>query len=87
MNSIDLAKLWEIVWSILAIGFGAYGVFFTEKSIKNNTNRFRKLYEKTHFPLFKSMARDYDSTSQRMVTVLVGVIFIIVGILNLIKYA
>jgi hypothetical protein len=75
--------LYEMFWPIVAILAGIYVLIGREKLIRQNTRAFYRLYEMTKIQFFKSQRENYDSTYMRMVTILVGIMFIVVNILSL----
>ena len=81
----EFAKVYYISWSVLAIIGGILLLLFREKFIQGTERGFRKWHAKTGFFLFRLQAENTDGTYMRMVTVLVAVIFIVVGIPTLMK--
>ena len=81
----DFESTYNTIWSILAIIGGIYLLMFREKFIKGIERGFNEWYAKTGFFLFRIQSEDADSTYMRMVTVLVASMFIIVGIITLLK--
>ena len=74
---------YETIWPIAAILAGIYVLISRDKLIKQNTRAFGRLYEITKIDLFKREGEGFDSTYMRMVSVLVGIILIVVGVLSL----
>ena len=75
--------LYETIWPIVSILIGIYVLTRREWLIRHNTRAFFWLYEVTKIELFKREGESFDSAYMRMVSVLVGVIFIVIGILAL----
>jgi hypothetical protein len=74
-----MENLYQTVWPIIAILAGIYVFIFRENLIKQNVRAFSWLYKMTKINFFKVQSENYDSTYMRMVTVLVGVIFVSLG--------
>jgi len=81
----DFASIYSAIWSVLATIGGISLLIFREKFIKGIEHGFKEWYAKTGFFLFRLQSEDADSTYMRMVTVLVASMFIIVGIITLLK--
>lgn len=82
----EVGNTYQIIWSILAIIGGVLLLVFRERFIQGTERRFRIWYNKTGFFVFKLQAENTDSTYMRMVSVLVAIMFIVVGIFTLLKY-
>jgi hypothetical protein len=78
-----MENLYEKLWPIVVILGGIYVLISREKLVRQNARAFLRLYEITKMQFFKTEGESFDSTYMRMVSVLVGVIFIVVGVLAL----
>lgn len=79
-------QVYEIVWSVLAIIGGILLLVFREKFIEGTERISRSWYDRTGFFVFRLQAENTDSTSMRMVSVVVAIIFIVVGLSTLLNF-
>ncbi len=83
MNGEDAVRIYEAVWSVLAICGGLFLLFFSRWFIELNAMAFELLYLRTGFPLFKVQSRDMQKSYMNTLVPLLGLGFIAVGILIL----
>ncbi|MCX6735651.1 MAG: hypothetical protein NTZ13_01050 [Candidatus Parcubacteria bacterium] len=81
---MEFERIYNVLLSLFLLGLGIHSLLYREWAIKVSERGFKHWYKKTGFSLFKFQAENMDSTYMRMVSVLVGVIFIIVGLQMLI---
>jgi hypothetical protein len=80
MTPDEVTKWVALTWSVFAILGGTMLLIFRERFIRGNSQTFRRLFDKTQFLIFKFQADNMDSTSMRMISVMVAIILIAVGI-------
>jgi len=82
---MEFEKIYNILLALLLLGFGIHALIYREWSIKISEKGFKRWYKKTGLSLFKFQEENMDSTYMRMVSVLVGIIFIVVGLQMLVQ--
>lgn len=75
--------MFEIVWSLVALYVGIFGIFFTQTFIEKNARAFEKLHRKTGISIFKKQAEGTRAPFNRFFTRIVCGFFLIFGILAL----
>ena len=76
-------RLFEILWSIAAIGLGGSGFLCTDWYIDHTIRWANWFYEKTKFPLYKLQAKEMAKPYMRLNIKLIGLAFVVLGILLL----
>lgn len=74
-----------VLWSILAICIGLFSAFFNKKFTEGNAKRFEWMYKKTNISIFKNQAEQMKSGSMQLFSRLIGVAFIVIGVVTLLK--
>lgn len=78
--------IFNILWGLLAIVGGFTATFFTASTNERNAKHFEWMYKKTSFSLFKNMAEETRSSNQFLVSRGVGIIFIVIGLIQVLRY-
>lgn len=76
-------RIYEIVWSLLAVYGGIQLLFFRERFIARNSQAFLKMYERTKFPLFKRQAEGMKQPYMNILGLFLGIVFLVLGVLLL----
>lgn len=83
MNPIGTIYL--LFWSVLAICLGLVGIFNRKWIINSNIAILLFLYRFSNFSLFKKQAEGMKEDYMQIMVVLLGIIFTIVGVIELLK--
>ena len=81
-----LGAWYYLLWSVGAIAIGFFAAFSPRKMNERNAQSFEKMYRRTGLSLFKKMAEGTRSEEQRIVSLGVGSIFLLIGSIMFIKY-
>jgi hypothetical protein len=73
-------QIYDIVWAILAICMGVFGLFFMNLFIKGNVRLCKYLFERTGLGVFKYYASNMDTTSVRLTAYIVSIAMLVLGI-------
>lgn len=78
--------IFNIVWGTLATLLGIVAVFFTARINERNAKYFEGLHRRTSLLMFKEMAEGSRSHNQFFVSKGVGLIFVAMGAIQIIRY-
>jgi hypothetical protein len=83
MSGEDAVRIYEVLWSILAICGGLFLLFRSRWFIEANARAFETLYLQTGLSPFRIQSREMLKPYMNMLVPLLGVGFIVVGVLTL----
>ena len=83
MNGDDAVRIYQVLWSIFAICGGLFLLFRSRWFIEANARAFETLYLQTGLHPFRVQSREMQKPYMNMLVPLLGVGFIVVGILIL----
>jgi hypothetical protein len=83
MNGDDAVRIYEVLWSILAICGGLFLLFHSRWFIEANSGTFETLYLQTGLSPFRVQSREMRKPYMNMLVPLLGIGFIVVGLLIL----
>jgi hypothetical protein len=83
MSGEDAVCIYEVLWSILAICGGLFLMFRSRWFIVANARAFEKLYLQTRLSPFRVQSREMQKPYMNLLVPLLGVGFIVVGMLIL----
>ena len=74
-------RIFNILWSIFAFGGGIYLIIYREQFMKLSERVLRNRYKQTGFFLFKLQAENMNTAYIRTSMPIVGIFFLIAGII------
>jgi hypothetical protein len=83
MSGEDAVRIYDILWSILAVCGGLFFFVFTRRFIELNARAFERLYERTGLVMFRVQSQEMRKPYMIVLVPVLGLGFVAAGVLIL----